>query len=181
MCRYKSLFPKFSSALLRSNKYGELFVLLSTAKEALGRVFLQPPAKMDVATVELSTRRHRKLQEHLEAMALPFGEAMRLVAERRAKKQKKAKGKRGRGDSKTKEVGLLSKSFQHGEIVVDVDALIEYVGVSPVRVALCLPYAVYLAGLHSLCSRSSVKLMRFVPLLCAPPGMSFSRTAGSLP
>ena len=65
----------------------------------------------------------------LEAMALPFGEAMRLVAERRAKKQKKAKGKRGRGDSKTKEVGLTSKSFQHGEIVVDVDALIEYVGV----------------------------------------------------
>lgn len=123
---YKSLFPKFSSALLRSRKYGELFVLLSTAKEALGRVFLQPPAKMDVATVELSMGRHRKLQEHLEAMALPFGEAMRVVAERRAKKQKKAKGKRGRGDSKTKEVGLSSKSFQHGEIVVDVDALIEF-------------------------------------------------------
>lgn len=116
--------PKFSSALLRSNKYGELFVLLSTAKEALGRVFLQPPAKMDVATVELSTRRHRKLQEPgSDGTAVWRGGASH--GERRAKKQKIAKGKRGRGDSKTKEVGLFSKSVQHGEG----GALIECAGV----------------------------------------------------
>ena len=91
MCRYKSLFPKFSSALLRSNKYGELFVLLSTAKEALGRVFLQPPAKMDVATVE-RPREGTESCKSLEAMALPFGEAVRLMARgvRRSKRSPRA-------------------------------------------------------------------------------------------